>query len=345
MSLLFFDGAAFYDTGTGSQRATLAGTPTVQATSGPFNSVSANGRWLCNGASDNIRFVTNNTDATFIAQFYLERDILHLLTESNSIRFRNNDDSVDHLYLYFFADNSIELRRGTGTVLFRTGRVYSGSSNWNYVECKMTINDTTGSFVMRVNGREVINVSSVDTKNGGTGNYADSLVVLNNGNGSHYVANVLLMNGAGSAPYNDFIGQRRVYTLFPNAGDTSNWTRSSTASTNWQLVDDSAPDGDTTYVESASTGTIDMYGFTNLSTSASSVDAIAVNISARDSSTSPGNMRARIDSTGSVATGTAFTLSTDYTIYQTIFTDNPASTAGWTTGNINTLLAGIEVTA
>lgn len=346
MTLLAIDGLAYLASNTVLQRYSFsASSPKVIATDGPFNSVSRNGAWDLDGSPDQAGLLTSNTDPTFIWQAYFSRWGAQLETEAKVLRFVNDSEGIEHVGLMFFADGSIEARNGGGAVLGTRSPVGAVdlSGKWNFMECKVLISDTVGTVDLKINGQVILAITSADTRNAGTNSWVDMIIYDCVDGADVRLSNMVMMNSSGSI-FNDFLGPRRIYTLFPNASPTANWTRSSTTSTNWELVDELSPDGDTTFVESLSTGDIDMYGFVNLSTTATSIGAVAVNISAREStSLSARNMRVRIDSTGNVATGPTIALSTSYSIYQTVFETDPNGSIPWTPSAVDALLAGIEV--
>ena len=346
MSIVGVDGTSYYTTATAGQRATISSSPVVQETSGMWSGSHRSGRWLMNSSSDVADIFTNNTHTTFICQFFMYRDGQYDRSGTDSIAFRNEADAIDHIQVVFHRDGRIEFFRGGSASIAITTKGVWTDQVWHYYEMKVRISDTIGVIQCRVNGELVVDEQGLDTRNGGTDSWVDGIRMREGNALNSYFQQFVFMNGDGVAPFNDFIGQKRIYTLFPNAsGSHQAWTRSSTGSTNWQLVDETAPDGNSTFVESDSTGTIDMYNFESLSTTCTVVDAVIVNTSAIASSTGANyGIRHRIDSTGSIATSTNFQLSTSgYFIYQSVFSTNPDSTAGWTPAAVNLLMAGMEV--
>lgn len=345
MTLLSMDGTAYYGNNTQVQRAAhTVSNPPANGTGGPFNSVHRNGAWAFSNGADEAGILTSNTDPTFIWQGYIRKDSAADLNPGKFLRFHNFGESIDHVVLLFRGDGSVEAQNGDGTTLgTRSPPGTWHQQKWNFVEGKVLISDTVGTVDLKIDGRVILTITSADTRNGGTNSWCDMMIYDAATNSGTRFSNAVMMNSSGSA-FNDFLGPRRIYTLFPISGD-NNWTPSA-GSTNWQLVDETDNNGDTNYVESLSTGTIDMYGFQNLSTTATSIDAIAVNVAAREStSLSARNMRVVIDSTGNVANGGTIALSTSYSIYQTVFEINPHLGGAWNVSDVNSLLAGIEVIA
>lgn len=85
------------------------------------------------------------------------------------------------------ADGSISVRRGNaGTAAI--GQTAAGlitANVWFYVECRVTMHDTAGILIVRVNGVERLNLTNVDTKPATTKLVYDSVNVLGNSGGTH----------------------------------------------------------------------------------------------------------------------------------------------------------------
>lgn len=146
--------------------------------------------------------------------------------------------------------NEFQVRRGTTVLASTTTASYANS--WAYIEFKVVTHDSTGSYELRVGGVNVLSASGIDTK-------------ANSGGGSAYHASVRWNSGMAGGRFddvyiddNDFLGDHKVVTLFPDAaGDDTDFTPNTGA--NYQAVDDKPHDGDTTYVESATTDAQDLY--------------------------------------------------------------------------------------
>src|SRR5262245_56180486 len=80
---------------------------------------------------------------------------------------------------------------------------------WFYMEMKVTIHDTAGAVVVRIDGQTVLNLTNQDTRNGGTG-FCNSIQFICGNVGSAYMSYNLddfyICDTAGSAPFNDFLG-------------------------------------------------------------------------------------------------------------------------------------------
>jgi hypothetical protein len=55
-------------------------------------------------------------------------------------------------------------------------------NTWYYIEVQITLHDTAGAVIMRVNGSQVINAGALDTKNAGTKTVYDQITIGPTGN-------------------------------------------------------------------------------------------------------------------------------------------------------------------
>jgi hypothetical protein len=240
--------------------------------------------------------------------------------------------------------NLIATRAGT-TLGTATAAITDGT--WMYVEFKTTIHDTTGTFIVKVNGVEVLNLSSQDTRNGGTG-YVDQVALGNpNGNNSNHTIDFddwYVLDDTGSAPNNDFLGDVRVAALLPNgAGNSTQMTAS--AGSNYQTVDENTPNGDTDYVSETTVGEKDTYTMTNLPTNADAVYGVKEAVYARKDDAGAVTLRQVIRTGGTDYEGGDIALLDSYKFFQAIREQNPNTTAAWTQSDIDGIEAGQKLQA
>jgi len=139
-----------------------------------------------------------------------------------------------------------------GNVLFRgTKRIIFG--RWNYLELKITLNDTTGSYNFYVDGDDAGSGSSVDTLIGGTAD-VDYLRFHQGSLGeipdNWRFADLYVDDATVHGPMEVW------YQAADTAGSSSAWTPG-VGTTNEGEVDEIGSDGDTSYNYSTATGTKD----------------------------------------------------------------------------------------
>lgn len=239
---------------------------------------------------------------------------------------------------------------GNGTVLGTA--TLSGPAllpaTWGYWEVKAVLSDTVGEVHVRFNSAAVLDVTGVDTKNGGTKTVFDSLCFPCSNGVNTYFDDMYVVTGSGSAP-TDFLGDCKVQTLYPNGnGDFSQMVGSDADSVNnYALVNETGPPNTTSYVESATVGGRDFYAMGDLSGLPGTASVLAVQVSAWCNNADGGSARTaklgvRQGTSETLSSGQALTAVTFLPV-RGIFTADPASGTGWSQSGVNSMQAGIEV--
>lgn len=192
--------------------------------------------------------------------------------------FRLIDSSTTQLSLRMTSGGLIQLSRGSsGAAILGTGTLVFQPLVWYYVELKVTINDTTGAYEVRVDGASQFSGTSADTQ--ATANAsADRFQFLGSGDdnssGPKQFDDLYVLDGTGGSN-DDFLGDLRIQAIYPNGnGNSSQLVGSDGNSTdNYLLVDETQPN-DADYVESSTPGDKDTYTYGNLTPTAGSVYAV-----------------------------------------------------------------------
>lgn len=259
-------------------------------------------------------------------------------------RFLSDSGATRHITVSLDASGQLSVFRGT-TAGTQLGSTTSANTipvgAWVYVEIKVTLNDSTGVVTIKVNNAQVFTISSADTKNAGTKTVLDTISI--NGAGSNILVDDLYVcNGAGSAN-NDFLGDCKIETLFPNGnGNTSQLTGSDGNSTdNYLLVDETAPNT-TDYNGSATNDQYDTYAMSNLATGSGTVFGMAIYAYAAksDAGTAGGAIVVRSGGTDYELTDNA--LGTGYQYYTEIKETDPATSAAWAISAVNSMEVGFK---
>lgn len=186
-------------------------------------------------------------------------------------------DVVAHLALRRNGAGKIELVCG-GTVLGTTVDSFDITITHHYGIKYVIADGTGGSATVQIDGKQVINVTGVDTRNGGTTGLISRYFWTTAASGGVFVFldDFYMGNLSGDAPYNTLLGDCRVETLLPNGnGDSSQWVGSDGNSTdNYALVDDTNPADN---VVGNSDGHRDLYAVAN--TTAANGDILATQVS------------------------------------------------------------------
>lgn len=338
MALIFCDSFDHYATADLLAKYTLQNSTVTIAASGRFGS-----GLVCQGG--NGRYMARDIPAqtTYIAGFALK---FSSSLNGTGVMFAFRESGTTHVDLRIDSGRHLFVTRN-GTSLGSLGLTSLVPNAWYYIEIKVTINDTTGIVVVKINGVEEINLTSQDTRNAGSGvinQFAIGTVSTNN-NFDPIFDDLYIADATGSSPTNDFLGDVRVEALFPNGnGNSSQFTGSDGNSTdNYLLVDETTPNGDTDYVEDLTVGDKDTYTFTNLTPTSGTVYGVQIIPSAKktDAGTRQITNVARL-STTEVDSASAYNLSTAYQYYPEIREAKPGG-GTWSISDVNSAEFGFKV--
>ena len=211
----------------------------------------------------------------------------------------------------------------------------------NYIEFTGVINDTTGSFTLKVNEVTVATDSNVDTKNTASTTF-DTLKLHGSADLLPSFDDLYLNDSTAAAPYNTFLGEHELITLRPNGdGYQNDWSPVGAGSTNADRVDDNpGNDGDTTYVNAVTVNDIDSWTYENLPITADNI--LSVQLKAAAKSQEAADFRQKIRSVATDENGSTHAFTTSYAYYRYQSLTDPNTAAAWTNAGWNAAEAGVE---
>jgi hypothetical protein len=216
---------------------------------------------------------------------------------------------------------------------------------WKYIEFKTLIDNTVGTYQLKVDGVSILSGTGADTQN--TANASANRVKIyqstTTASGTMRISDIYICDGTGGAN-NDFLGEVRIDTLFPSAdGATLNWTPS-TGTDHYALVDETSPNDDTDYNSSSTVGNIDLYEFANTALTGT-IAAVGINMYVRKDDAGTRQIRSVTRRGGSNYTGSTLTVGSNYEFLTEIQQVDPSTSAAWTVSNLNGAQFGVEVVA
>ena len=231
----------------------------------------------------------------------------------------------------------------TGTLLYLSANNVWAANVYNFIEIFPTINGSTGSVVVNINGVTVASISGANTQN--TANaWWDTLAIRTYNNVSlalddFYYADTT--TGPGTYPCDNFLGDSRVATLFATGNDAVQWTP--LTSTNWVEVSEVAMDSDTSYNSTATPGDQDTYTFGALSGTITTIYGVQITTAQRKDDASPRTTKSvlKISSTDYYGTTNSLPTST-YAYFTDLWILDPATSANWTVSDVNAATYGIQ---
>lgn len=269
----------------------------------------------------------------------------------NGHRFYGDGGTVLHVEVRHFINDggTIALYRGT-TLLDSVAGV--GNAAGEYFQIKVFIDDTNGFIEVRRNATtDAIIRFDGDTKNGGvdalidrvyyhrgdvggTGNFLDDL----------YICNGVDATGTQGRPFNDYLGDVRIYPRFPTGNDQTQLDGSDGNSVdNYLLVDEANTPNTADYVGSDVDGEFDTYAFDDLPADTSIVYAVKFHMNAYKSDSGTKSGRRIIRRAGTNHGGPDLSLATSPANSIESVTQDPEAAGIWTPANFNSSTFGYEV--
>lgn len=299
---------------------------TGAAASGLYKAVPSNPSHLIHGFS------------FYVAALPIAEQVLFVLVESGTV----------HVVINLRTDGKLQAYRGPFTTSLGISSAGISAGQTNYIELDQTVHDSAGAIQIKINGVSVLNLSSIDTRNGGTG------VITNYCLGGPY--NTILTNTSvvgdfddhycldtTGATNNSFLGDVRVQAIYPTgAGNYTQWTPLS--GSNYQNVDENPATDDTDYNYSGTAAQKDSFVFGDVTPTTGTVYGVLVNLVARKDDAGARSLRSLIRLSSTDANATAQTIGSSYANYQFVHETKPGS-GSFSISDINSSEFGYEITA
>jgi len=245
------------------------------------------------------------------------------------------DNATAQVGVYLNNDGTLSVKRNgnLGTTLATSSNSIF-IANWFYIELKATVNNS-GTYEVRVNG--VIWISGSGDTQQSANAYANR--VSFGGAGSlgtgGYTDDIYVCDTTGSVN-NNFLGDIRVEAVFPAAnGTTIQWTVSGVA-LNYQAIDEVTPNDETDFNFTTTSGFIDLFDFTNLTSISGIVYGLQTDIYVRKDDAGSRYLRRVIRRGGTNYEGSVVTSVLDnYSYSVEIAETDPSTLVLWTITNIN----------
>jgi hypothetical protein len=255
--------------------------------------------------------------------------------------------SVQHITLTIGTGGALSLRLGgvTGGILGTSSTTLS-SSTWYFIEVKVLLDNSAGTYALRINGVSEISGTGADTVASGTAGW-DSLefghgLITNTPDPEFSFDDLYLCDGTGGV--NDtFLGDHRIVCVVASSGTGTNadWSPS-TGSDHGALVDENPPNT-SDYNQAGVAGHRDTYNFAALGVAGTVKAVQTVNLLKADVAgvRNVGDV-ARISGTNYDSTGTV--VGSDWTYRLELHPTSPATSTAWTVSEIDGAEFGVKVT-
>lgn len=258
--------------------------------------------------------------------------------------FWGDTNATQHITVMYTSAGNIEVRRGNtgGTLLATASTGLVHLTTWNYLEARVTINDSTGTVKIRMNGATTDLISFTgDTKNGGTNTTIDAVRV--GGASQARFCDWYILNTSGSLN-NSWLGDVRIYPLAPTGnGNYSQFVGSDGNSTDNYLLVDEQPYSASDYVGAATSGDRDTYAMTDLPSGVTAVYATQECSLALKSDAGAKTLKQSLRISGTDFETSATALGTSVGALYSLRETNPNTTAAWTASEVNGTESGVRV--
>lgn len=257
--------------------------------------------------------------------------------------------------IFFFSDsvaNRVQVTvvftvRNGGIQIFRDnfGTLLASSVNnvwapgsYFFIEIWPVIDALSGSVTVHLNQQAVLNVSGVQTQVSAN-QWWDEIGM----NGAQAYDDFYYADPTGSAPYNTWLGDPRVYTQFPTANSSVQFTP--LANQNWQEVSEVAFDGDTSYNFDSTVGHEDLFTISALPTTITGILGFQVTGAYRKDDAGLREIKQAVKSGATESYGATYALAdTHYNYFTDVFLTDP-NDGNWTRTTLNAVLIGYNLVA
>ena len=281
-----------------------------------------------------------NKSTLYVGFAIKDASILELEYDVNAPFLQFEDENgLTQVNLHFTGTSAVRANNSAGTQLGISSSSVVPPKQWFHFEVKVTISDTVGEVTANINGNQVLNLTSQDTKN--VSDYIRK-VVLNG---------IALSSIAIETRYDDywiddaqFHGDCRVKTFLPDSDSTTHtdFVRS-TGSNDYECVDESPPNDDTDYIYANVAADKSTFGFST--GTLRTVEGIQVNNYARKDDAGDRTIRPIVRSNGADYNGTTKDLSAQYLFFNDIWETDPDDAGVWTQTKLEAAEFGLEIVA
>ena len=295
-----------------------------------FSSASAIG----NGVSRVQKTLGSNASTIYMA-FAFRTDALPTSTTATEIA-EVSDLGTNQCDLRIIPGGLLRVTRN-GTVL-ATSSASLLTNIYYHIEWKIVIDNSAGSTIVKVNEVEVINSTSLDTQN--TANAYATDVYLGFWNA---------FPGVVRGDFDDFVvrddgfsGDCSVVALLPTGiGSTNQWTATGAATTR-EAVDETPPNSDTDYIQTANITDLSLFTYPTISVLATIVAVIPIPF-AKKTAAGVTQIKSVVRSGGANYAGVAKSPSDgSYEFHPDILMVNPATGVAFTAAEWNAIEVGVQ---
>ena len=342
MALLFFDAASYYTTLT-------------QAVQGIYNAASGGSiatSGLPAGMIESTAWLNNNNTFALpspgAGAFIVGERIYFSAIPGSAVTILHFQDSGknDQVIFQINVNGSISAYRGTtANLLGTTAAGLISATAVNYLEFKVLCDATVGTIDIHLNGVSVLSLTGQNTKGQSTTTIA--FIQWSNAIGgiNTYFQSIYVCDTTGGSPTNTFLGDIRIWTSNPTGNGTYTAYAPTGAATNWQAVNDTTPNDDTSYASDSTPGDEFSVTYTGGTISGPIIAVMDISRVRKDDAGTTRQIQLLVRSSTTDSLGSTQTLGTSYQYYFQIFATDPATGVAWTNSGVNAIQTGLKTIA
>lgn len=228
-----------------------------------------------------------------------------------------------------------------GTTLLATGTTVVSLNSWHRIEVRIVVANS-GIFEVHLDGVAEITFAgdTYDTGDAGIRQFAFYGIQASS---NMDLDDIIVWNSTSrSTEATGWIGDIKIETLRPTANSTPiNSTPLSGAA--WDAVNDTAPDGDTTYTQAGTAGNTDLYVMSDLSSTPDTIYAVIAGAFVKSTGTTPRKIKLLAKHTNQTDGDAKVVPLGAYGLVQECFSYDPADFGDWTGADVNAMLIGWSV--
>lgn len=253
-----------------------------------------------------------------------------------------DNNTTQHITLSMTAAQQLYIARGAPGTAIATSAIPFPLNQWRSINMWVTIHDSTGRVVVKVDGVTHIDFTG-DTKNAGTNSTIDAIRCAIPNTANNGLTDLVVCDETGSIN-NTYPGDIAVIRRLPDGnGNYSQFTGSDgNQVNNFELVDE-APPNDADYVFAATAGLRDSYSVQDLP--AATISVLGVRAVARTAKSGAGSagMTVFVREGATDTDGPSVPLSTSFAWQgDTIRELCPSTSAAWTVSDVNGMEIGVK---
>ena len=250
------------------------------------------------------------------------------------------DDATNQINILLTLAGEIQIRRNTVELDITSGQNLL-SDTWYYLEVKIKIDNSTGTYEVHLDGSQILVGTNDDTQNT-VNNVVNRLILFGSSSMDPIFDDLYFLDVSGSDNVT-FLGDCRIETVFPDSdGNETDFTPLS--GNNWQNVDDGlSPDDDSTYNHSNTATDRDLYGFAALSGNVGTIFGVDAKMLVRKEEAGFREVRVIARNGTTEIESASLTLGVSWEYKNLLLENNPDGGGDWDEASVNAAQFGIDL--